>query len=288
MVAKKDGRILPKTEKFMPIFEVIKLQAVFGLSRERNNRLFYKEYTNDKGICHFHSQIELYFVDDGQMEAVVNGSKRLLSKGEMSVALSYDSHAYRTPEASRSSVLIVPGYLCGEFLDAVRGKRTVRPFITDRTVVQKLKEYVALLRQADDNPVKQSGFLYVILGTVLENLVFEEAGRPIEPDLVSQILFYIEENYFEDLSLSSLAVRFGYEQSYLSKVFKDTLNIGFHQYLNMLRLKHALLLMEEGGRSITDCALDSGFGSMRTFYRVFTQEFGCTPKEYRKREHRIV
>ena len=44
------------------------MHAEFGLKRESDNSLFYKEWKNDNGIFHFHSQIELYFVDEGEME----------------------------------------------------------------------------------------------------------------------------------------------------------------------------------------------------------------------------
>jgi AraC-like DNA-binding protein len=42
------------------------------------------------------------------------------------------------------------------------------------------------------------------------------------------------------------------------------------------------MLMREKRMSITDCAMESGFGSLRTFYRVFEEEFGCSPHEYLK------
>ena len=31
---------------------------------------------------------------------------------------------------------------------------------------------------------------------------------------------------------------------------------------------------------ITYCATESGFSSMRTFYRVFREEFSCSPRAY--------
>ena len=48
----------------------------------------------------------------------------------------------------------------------------------------------------------------------------------------------------------------------------------------MVRLKNALMLMHEGKHTLTYCALESGFNSVRTFYRAFSEEFDCTPKEY--------
>ena len=80
------------------------MQPKFNIDRERHNQLFYKEYTNDKCVFQFHSHIELYFVEEGQMDFLVGGHHRTLSAGEMSVALSYESHAYKTPQYSKSSV----------------------------------------------------------------------------------------------------------------------------------------------------------------------------------------
>jgi AraC-like DNA-binding protein len=38
--------------------------------------------------------------------------------------------------------------------------------------------------------------------------------------------------------------------------------------------------MNEQKHSITHCAMESGFNSMRTFYRAFREEFGCSPGDY--------
>ena len=91
-------------------------QAVFNVNRERNNNLFCRSYKNDWGVFSFHSQIELYFIDEGEMEVWVGDQYKLLKAGEMSVALSFEPHTYHTPVSSRSSVLIIPQYLCEEFV----------------------------------------------------------------------------------------------------------------------------------------------------------------------------
>ena len=80
------------------------------------------------------------------------------------------------------------------------------------------------------------------------------------------------------------AAKFGYNSSYLSRSFSKTFGISFNKYLTMLRLREAILLMRSGEMNVTECALESGFGSMRSFYRAFREEFGCTPKEYFDKE----
>ena len=96
------------------------------MERERSRELF-KEVTNDNidGHCHFnfHSQIELYFVDEGQIDAFVNQQQRRLKKGQMAVALSYDAHLFRSVGNSRSSILVIPPDLCREFMAAVQQKQ---------------------------------------------------------------------------------------------------------------------------------------------------------------------
>ena len=171
------------------------MKAEFGFKREQNNTLFYKEYQNDKGIFHFHSQIELYFVDSGEMEICVNGYKRVVKKGEMSVSFSYDAHSYKTPKASKSSVLIIPTYLCEKLVNKIKGKRSTSPFITDKDAVKKIKSCISEMRENIDNEILRLGYIYVILGTVIGNISFKDREKQTDKELSSKILFYINETF---------------------------------------------------------------------------------------------
>ena len=104
------------------------MKAEFNIEREKQNLLFYEESINDAAAIAFHSQVELFFVDEGEMVATVGDQQKLLKAGEMAISLSFESHAYYTPEKSRSTVLIVPTYLCPEFIEETGGKHTKNPF----------------------------------------------------------------------------------------------------------------------------------------------------------------
>ena len=114
----------------------------------------------------------------------------------------------------------------------------------------------------------------------MENILLAAGEGHAENELLSQILFYIHENYKKDITLSKIATTFGYSQSYISRYFKNCLEIGIGQYITIIRLKNCIMLMQENKHSITYCAMESGFNSLRTFYRVFYKEFGITPKKY--------
>ncbi|MBE6642676.1 MAG: helix-turn-helix domain-containing protein [Ruminococcaceae bacterium] len=258
------------------------MQPTFGLQREQTKELFYTSYDRVKGKIHFHSHLELFFVDSGEIDVFINEKTRRLKKGEMSVTLSYDAHAYHAVGDARSSILIIPPHLCEEFIAKVKHKKIRDPFICDKELVCQIREYYEEIKKSGDNKLKIQGYIYLIFGSLFEHISFTSDSGNVDTDLSSSLLIYLNENYKSDLSLSSVAAKFGYNASYVSRLFKNNFNIGFNHYLNVIRLKNAVLLMQENKHSITYCALESGFNSMCTFYRAFYEEFGCKPKDYMK------
>lgn len=258
------------------------MYAEFGIERELNNKLFYKECENDNGHIHFHSQIELCIVDEGEMDILLNDKKKTLKKGQMCISLSYDAHVYKPVRYSKSTVIIIPTYMCEEFISVIKDKKVVNPFITDLQTVEEIKYYFNKLKNTD-NQIKQIGYINMMLGNIMEAVSFKKSSEPIETQLSSKLLFYIHENYKSNISLSSLSSKFGYTESYISRYFKSCFHIGINQYLSIIRLKNAIMLMRKNKNNITYCALESGFNSVRTFYRVFYKEFKCSPKQYLER-----
>ncbi len=258
------------------------MRAYFNIERERSKEL-YKEISNDNidGHYHFnfHSQIELYFVDEGEIDVCINSQRRLLKKDQMAVALSYDAHLFRSVGNSKSSILIIPPDICREFTLAVQNKRVKNPFICDEATVKQIKTYVNAIKNDNGNRVKLQGYLYVILGIVLENIFLEVSDCSVDTELSTKILLYLNHYFRNEISLKSLSKTFGYSQSYLSRYFKNCFGVGINQYVNILRLRYALLLLKDGNNTHTYCALESGFNSVRTFYRVFKQEFGSTHQD---------
>lgn len=256
------------------------MQARFNIERDRDNKLFMRSYKNDFCLFQFHSQLEIYMIDEGEMELFVDGKLATVGAGQMSLALSYAPHAYKTPTASRSSVLLIPPYMCEEFISATKGKRLVSPFITDPAVCEEIRRYYSLLKEDGISRVRQIGYIYVILGIIMENVEFEDRDNRLDADLGSRILFYIDENYKSGITPSSIASHFGYTQSYISRYFRSCFGITLCKYLTVVKLRSAIMLMHEGKYDVTYCALESGFSSMRTFYRSFRNEFGCSPKDH--------
>ena len=256
------------------------MQPRFNIERDRENILFHRSYKNDFCLFQFHGQIELYFVDEGEMELTVNGESAMLTAGEMSVALSFSPHIYRTPVASRSSVLLIPRDLVEEFVKDARGRRLTCPFIRDKAVVAELKELYNRLADGGVSTITRLGILYTMLGKITDTVGLVDAAKPAETDLGLKILFFINENYAKGITPSSVSTHFGYNQSYMSRYFKSCFGITLSRYITTVKLRSAAHMMLDGRLGVTHAALESGFSSMRTFYRTFAEEYGMTPKEY--------
>lgn len=255
------------------------MQAQFHLLREQANNLEYSRQQNPNVSMHFHSQIEIYLILEGQVEVCINDRHTVLGPGEMSVAFSYDAHSYRTIQPAECLFLVIPTDLCGEFRSLFTGKHTGNPFIRNPKAFETVRHAIeTLLDGANDLIVR--GYIYLTLGTLYDHLSFESGPEGQDPRATAQMLIYINDHFKGEITLTTLASTFGYNTSYLSRYFKETFGIGFNRYVTMLRLREALLLLREGEKSVAACALESGFRSLRSFYRAFFEEFHCTPREY--------
>ena len=99
--------------------------------------------------------------------------------------------------------------------------------------------------------------------------------------VVSSMVAAAQKRFAEhDFSLSRVSGELGYSEKYLSSVFKKSMGISYTQYLQQIRLKHAIFLMEEGVFSVKNVAILSGFRDPLYFSRVFSRSEGMSPKQY--------
>ena len=257
--------------------------ATLSLERELKDELQIIRYEVGNGDIHFHSQIEICIVEKGKVEALVNNSKRVLEKGDVAIALSYDSHRYVSNEEARYSVLILPGDMCEKFYSIMQTKNLSSPFICGSECNARIMEYLSHIKKENTNELLRLGYIYLILGLIKEEISADSSKDNLDSELLSRLLIYIHKNYRKNLTLSSISKAFGYHPAYVSSYFMSELNIGIMRYVNVVRLKNAVMLMQQKKQTVTQIAMDCGFSSMRTFYRVFRREYGCSPKEYKEK-----
>ena len=94
---------------------------------------------------------------------------------------------------------------------------------------------------------------------------------------------YIEENLNKKITLKEIADRAGYSPWHAGRIFKEQTGKTLFEYIRVLRLTKAALILRKGEEKIIDVAMDFVFDSHEGFTRAFTKEFGISPKTYSKK-----
>lgn len=106
------------------------------------------------------------------------------------------------------------------------------------------------------------------------------------PPLIQTALLYIHQNYNQDISLYSTADYCKITDVYLSRIFKQTLNIPFSKYLSNYRIQMASYFLIQTKYSLKEISQKCGFQNYNYFLTVFKNTTGKTPMQYRT-EHKI-
>ncbi len=107
--------------------------------------------------------------------------------------------------------------------------------------------------------------------------------------IIQDVVKYINLNLAEDLSLSSLAMAYGINSSYLSTLFKKELGMTLTDYVAQQRVRRAILLLNATNVQIQDIAAECGIYDVNYFRKIFKKVIGITPTEYVKQiRHQAV
>jgi AraC family transcriptional regulator len=92
---------------------------------------------------------------------------------------------------------------------------------------------------------------------------------------------WIDNNSDRPLNLETTAKAAGVSSFHFLRLFSNVLGVTPHQYLVRARLRHAARLLAEDARSVTNIALDVGFGDLSNFVRTFHRTAGVSPRQFR-------
>jgi AraC-like DNA-binding protein len=241
----------------------------------------FKEY-NDECLPHFHAAVELVYVLSGELESVIDGRVITAGEGEIIIVSGFSIHSYHTKEASECMVAIIPMSIVPTYQKTSADKRFALEKCRDdeddslKNIFLFLKEKNTASREA------KKGACYYLLGRLMDKVGMVSVDRNAPAELIRQTLLYLEENYAKDITVSSLARRFGYSESRFSHIFNSYLHCGLRQYIGTLRCRHALLLMRETDDTYLEISEKVGFECIRSFYRAFARSYGKAPTEYLK------
>lgn len=102
-------------------------------------------------------------------------------------------------------------------------------------------------------------------------------------DMMQTLIDYIDTNYNEPITLSTLATKCYFNPSYISREFKKLSGKGFKEYITEKRISEAEKYLTQTDLSIEEIQVKIGFTNKTRFFKEFSKYYNCTPGEYRKK-----
>ncbi len=132
-----------------------------------------------------------------------------------------------------------------------------------------------MLNEKGSTLSERSAVCYSWLTELLERLVMENAS------LGQLIREYMENNFATPITLEELAERTGVDKFAVCRRFKREYGVSVMNYLKEIRISKAKHYLKYTGFPIREIGVRCGFESPSYFGKIFREETGMSPKEYR-------
>lgn len=104
-----------------------------------------------------------------------------------------------------------------------------------------------------------------------------------ESSIVKQACEYVLEHIDEELSVKTLAEKLYISKSYLSDIFKQGFGVPLLEYINMVKIERAKMLLREENLKNYEIAYKLGFHDHEYFSKVFKKYTGMSLTEFRQK-----
>ena len=134
------------------------------------------------------------------------------------------------------------------------------------------------------NFIDKSYYLYEILQFLTEqfDMIMTSIGYSSRDSIIDDVLFYIQHNYSKNITLENIAPLFGYNSSYLGKIFSRKVGVNFNTYLDKVRIEHSKEILLNSKTQVYKVAEMVGYRNVDYFHIKFKKHTGKSPAEFRK------
>lgn len=251
---------------------------------------------------HWHEEMEIIYIKKGNGIVTVDLTPYEVSAGSIVLVQPGQLHSIATVNHARmeyENIIFSPNLLFPKQLDICSrdfllplfsGKILVpthfHPEVPHYTEIANVLKACDLLGQ--DKPqgyhfaIKSQLFMLFFLldnscrltGPITQNNKSLERMKPV--------LKYVEHHYGEKITIEQIAETAACSPSHFMRIFKETFDCSFVEYLNDYRLTMAARLLNRSDLTILAVATSVGFDNLSYFNRCFKKKYGVTPGNFRK------
>lgn len=114
-------------------------------------------------------------------------------------------------------------------------------------------------------------------------LIMNYIGNSSRDSVLDDILHYINHNFAENITLENIAPLFGYNSSYLGKIFSKKMGENFNSYVDHIRIEHSKQLLLSDSLKVYQVAEKVGYRNVDYFHIKFKKYVGQSPAEFRRK-----
>lgn len=253
------------------------------------------------GLLHYHPEIEIILIVDGNGERLVGDDFAPFGPHELAIMGSNLPHFWRGKRGAEGTIRKV---ILIQFATEIFGDSLFKApeFAKVRIMLQRAqrgllfnqKNSAAVQKKVMEISTAKGWKRYPLLVEILGMLSDIETGKALSSpkfssqtsnysaDRIGRAMKYITDNFARPLTLGDVSKEVSMSPSAFCRYFHKTTGKHLTKFINDVRLGHACQLLRETHLQIKDICFQSGFGTLSSFNKVFRDVKGMTPGKFRK------
>ena len=240
---------------------------------------------------HIHDRCEIYLFISGSVTYLVEGSSYPLTQNSLMIMSPAESHCPKILGSNRYERYVInfplsfasswdpEGRLMKACKERALGKNNM--FHSSEINTALIQEFfIHIFSEKDDYGRKLTAraHLLTMLDMIHRALEHKANQEHSQNSLSEQVVLYVNEHLFEELTVPMLAEHFFLSSSHFNRLFKNATGAAPWDYITKKRLTVAKDLILNGVSSQVACER-SGFKDYSSFYRGYKKHFGHAPNE---------
>lgn len=236
-----------------------------------------QRYGGLQNLPHWHMESELIYAEKGSAEVMAENTVCTLSEGGCVFIRSGAVHYIKSEADSVVSVMKIDSELISS---AVGAQTPVSPLLEHRYPVAEVFEKIRQETSAGEKyyEVVCTGLASAMMAEIFRKEKTEALSVSSESSAYKELLRLITERC-ANMTFEEAAEFMCFSKPYFSKYFRRMSGMTFSEYLNIVRVSEAVKMLSRGNMSVGETALAAGFGTIRSFNRIFKRYTGFTPRE---------
>ena len=238
---------------------------------------------------HSHLCYQLYMVEEGDHTFVINGTELAIAPGDI----------FYIPPNTPHRMLPSPKYSVWRGLE-------LKFFIHDQYILSQLPTSSVVFRgdemsrimlhyvhqnwknRDEQNITNIDCILHALMSCFfIGQTKYPDSDRniidtsPYSP-ITRAVATYIETKYYKHFSMEKMAQELNYNKNYLSSAFSKSAGISIVEYLNLIRIRQAVIVFCYYDRDVFTTCKTIGFSNASHFSRTFKDLVGVSPRTFRR------